>query len=192
MWGVEGWGGWWGVWDPTFWGHAKFEVKKSSLYLVLWSLFLQVWGGVQDPTSFGHVKFEVKIFSLYLVLWTLFLQVGGWGGGVGGVLGLNFFGSCQIWGQKKFPLFSALDSISAGVCVGRGVRDPTSFGHAKFEVKNFSLYLVLWTLFLQWGGGIQDPTFFGHAKFGVKKFFRGRGGFLHTHSAYIHTQYRLE
>ena len=31
--------------------------------------------------------------------------------------------------------------------------DPTFFGHAKFEVKNFSLYLALWTLFPQVGGG---------------------------------------
>ena len=52
----------------------------------------------------------------------------------------------------------------------RGVWDSTVFGHAKFEVKNFSLYLALWTLFPQGGRGVRDPTFFGHAKFEVKNF----------------------
>ena len=101
-----------GVWDPTFSGHAKFEVKNFSLYLVLWTLFLQ--GGGLGPNFFGHAKFEVKNFTLYLALWTLFLQVGG--------PGPNFFWSCQIWGQNFFPLFSTLDSVSAG---RGGVQDPT-------------------------------------------------------------------
>ena len=44
-----------GVWDLTFFGHAKFEVKIFSLYLVLWTLFLQVGGGgVRDPTFFAY------------------------------------------------------------------------------------------------------------------------------------------
>ena len=43
---------------------------------------------------------------------------------------------------------------------GEGVRDLTSFGNAKFEVKNFSLYLALWTLFPQvGGGGCLGPNF---------------------------------
>ena len=39
------------------------------------------------------------------------------------------------------------------------VWDPAFFGHAKFEVKNFSLYLVLWTLFPQGGGGSGTKHF---------------------------------
>ena len=49
---------------------------------------------------------------------------------------------------------------------GGGVRNPTFFGHVKFEVKNFSLYLVLWTVSAGWGG----PNFFGHTKFEIKIF----------------------
>ena len=54
---------------------------------------------------------------------------------------------------------------------GGGVQDPTFFGNAKFEVKIFSLYLLLWNLFPMWcWGRVRDPTFFGHAKFEVKNF----------------------
>ena len=70
---------------PNSFGHAKFEVKNFSLYLVLWTVSTGVcaWGGVVwDPTFFGHAKFEVRNFSFYLVLWTLFLQGGKGGSGI--------------------------------------------------------------------------------------------------------------
>ena len=50
-----------------------------------------------------------------------------------------------------------------------GVRAPTFFGHAKFEVKifwNFFVYRVLWTEFFR--GGDWKPTFFDHTEFEVK------------------------
>ena len=163
-------------WSCQIWGQKFFP-----LFSALDSISTGGgWGG-PGPNFFFLVMPDLrsKIFSLYLVLWTLFPQMGGLGGpgpnfffwscqiwgqkffplfstldsiSTGGVLGPNFFWSCQIWGQKFFPLFSTLDSISRWW--GGGVWDPTFFGHAKFEVKIFSLYVVLWTLFPQggWGG----------------------------------------
>ena len=176
-----------GVRDPTFFCHAKFEVKNFSLYLPLWTLFPQGRGGVQDPTFFGHAKFEVKNFSLYLAprpnffwscqiwgqkIFPLFSTLDSYfhSGREGGCPGPNFFWSCLIWGQKCFPLFNTLDSISTGM-EGGGVQDPTFFGHVKFEVKIFSLYLVLWTLFLQVGGGGLGPNFFWSCQIWSQKFF---------------------
>ena len=48
------------------------------------------------------------------------------------------------------------------------------FGHAKFEVKNFSKFFHL-----HHAGGVFSPTFFVHAKFEVKKFSK----FFCLHSA---------
>ena len=87
--------------------------------------------GVRDLTFFGHAKFEVKNFSLYLALWTLFCR---WGGRFRDT---TFFGHAKFEVKNFFPLFSALDSISAGGEVG-GPGPNFFFGHAKFEVKNFS------------------------------------------------------
>ena len=104
---------------------------KLSWQMLLWILWngqkidskLQTQLSTQtlDPTFFGHAKFEVKIFSLYLVLWTLFPQVGGGGGGGGECLGPNFFLVMPNLRSKIFPLFSTLDSISAGGGGGGGV-----------------------------------------------------------------------
>ena len=54
-----------GVWAPTFFGHAKFEVKNFSecfhLHSAVDSEFFargQVWA----PTFFGHSKYEVNNF----------------------------------------------------------------------------------------------------------------------------------
>ena len=58
-----------------------------------------------------------------------------------------------------------------------GVRLPTFFKDAKFLVKNFFLYQVLWTLFFSGGGGgVRLPTFFKDAKSEVKNFSQVGGG----------------
>ena len=93
----------------------SLKLSWQMLLWILWNgqkidskLHTQLSTQTVDPTFFGHAKLEVKIFSLYLPLWTL-----------GGCPGPNFFWSWQIWGQIFFPLFSTLDSISAGRGVSR-------------------------------------------------------------------------
>ena len=59
-----------------------------------------------------------------------------------GGLGINFFWSCQIWGQKLFGIFSFTEHC---VCSNfqRGVWAPNFFCHTKFEVKNISEFFHL-------------------------------------------------
>ena len=134
-----------GLGPNFFWSCQIWSQKLFPLFSTLDSISAVGGGGIWDPTFLGHVKFEIKNFSLYIVSLDSISTSAGWGweGGVG--LGPNFFWSCQIWGQKFFPLFSTWD--------------PSFVGHAKFEVKNFSLYLVLWSLFPQGRRGVWDPIF---------------------------------
>ena len=57
----------WGFWAPTFFGHAKFEIKKvfQNFFHLQSALDSEIFtgGGVLAPTFFDHVKFEVKKFS---------------------------------------------------------------------------------------------------------------------------------
>ena len=81
-----------------------------------------------------------------------------------------------------------------------GVWDPTSFGHAKFEVKNFFLYFGLWTISaggvggMEGGvlGGVGTQLFLVMPNLKSKIFPRGGGGgrgssSFSTHTFHIHT-----
>ena len=58
---------------------------------------------------------------------------------------------CRLGGSTKFQTYQQLTVRVGG---GGEVRNPTLSKDAKFQVKNFSLYQVLWTLFFS-GGGMQ-------------------------------------
>ena len=77
-----------------------------------------------------------------------------------------------------FFIFRALGTLN---CSWRGFWAQTFFGHAKFEVKNFSeifhLQSALDSEFFR--GDIWGPTFFGHAKFEVKNLQQS----FHLHSS---------
>ena len=72
------------VWAPTFFVHAKFEVKNFSeifhLQSTLDSEFFR--GGVKAPTFFGHTKF----FGIFFLQSTLDSELFSGGG-----LGMTFF-----------------------------------------------------------------------------------------------------
>ena len=140
-------------WSCQIWGQNFFP-----LFSALDSISAGGGGWSRTQLLWVMPKLRSKIFCLFSALDSISV---GWAGG----MGPNFFWSCQIWDQQFFPSFSTLDSISTDGGGGGGVRDPTLFGHAKFEVKNFSLHLALWTLFPQVGveGGVcvcPWPNFF--------------------------------
>ena len=59
----------WGVWTPTFYGNAKFELKIFleffNLQITLDSEFFR--GALFAPTFFSHAKFEVKNFTEFFL-----------------------------------------------------------------------------------------------------------------------------
>ena len=154
-----------------------FEVKNFSEFFHLQSgLDSEFFRGGSGPTFFGHTKFDTKkifwIFFVYRAFWTLkFLQ-----GGVGSEhqLFLVMLNLRSKFILEFFHLQSALDSEFFRECLWA----PTFFGHAKFEVKNFSEFFHLQSgLDSEFFRGGSGPTFFGHTKFDTKKFF---GFFLFT------------
>ena len=146
----SGWGGW--VVDCQLFSRMPNLRSKIFPFIKCSVLcFSQGGGGGLTTNFFQDAKSEVKNFSLYEVCWTLFFS----GGGVNHQL----FSRCQIWGQKFFPLWSVLDSVFLRV---GGGWPPTFFKDAKSEVKIFSLYKVLWTLFFSgWDGGVDHQLFQG-------------------------------
>ena len=96
-----------GVWAPTYFIHAKFEVKYVLEFFHLQSTLDSEFfrGGVWTPTFFIHTKFEVKNFLdffIYRVLWTLNFS--------GGVSGHHLYLDMLNLRSKFFHLHSTLDS----------------------------------------------------------------------------------
>ena len=120
---------------PTFFGDAKFDLKKfSEFYPLLSALDSEFfWGrGVWASTIFGHAKFEVKIFSEFFILQNAMdseFFTGGSGHQL--ILVTPNFRSNFFW---NFLLYCTLWPLNLS---GRGVWAPSFFGHTKFEVKNF-------------------------------------------------------
>ena len=77
----------------------------------------------------------------------------------------TFFWSCHNWGQKIFRIFSFTKHSVLWIWVSK--RHQLFFGHAKFDVNNFSEFFPLLST-LDWMSRYQ--LFFGHVKFEVKKF----------------------
>ena len=146
------------VWVPTFFCHAKFEVKKFRIIFYLTSAldfeFFRESGGLDTKVFrifdlqctldseffgggsgyqifFGHTKFEVKSCSAFFPLpSTLHSEF------IGGSRHQLFLVT-QIWGQKVFSIFSFTKCSGLWICQRVGVGAPTFFGHAKFELNKF-------------------------------------------------------
>ena len=122
---------------PTFFGHAKFEVKKfSELFHLQSALDSEFFGGgvwvptfsgrglVWTPMFFGHPKFEVEKFSMFFPLPSTLDSEYFW---VGDVSVNQLFWSYQIWGQKFFRIFSI--SKCSGLNFSEGWSELTFFDH---------------------------------------------------------------
>ena len=110
-------------------GHAKFETKKFLIYWALWTLnFSEDRSG---PTFFGYSKLEVKHFSEFFHLLSTINSEFFRGG-----LGINYFLSCQIWGQKIFRIYSFTEC--SGLNLSEGCLGQLFLVMPKLRPKNFS------------------------------------------------------
>ena len=123
-----------GLWSPTFFGHAKFEVKYFLEFFNLQSATESEFftGCIWAPTFFGHAKYEIKYFLEYLHLQSaLYSEFFRWG-----VWAISFFGHAKFEVKNFSELFHLQCALDSEFFRG-GVFAPTFFGHAKFEVKKF-------------------------------------------------------
>ena len=185
---------------PTFFRHAKFEVKNffgiysRTKHSTLWIFqrgsghqLLQVMPNLRSKnfSEFFHLQSTLdseffrrgsgqtffhmqnlrsknlsEIFHLPSTLDSEFFRERG--------LGVNFFGSCQIWDQKIFRIFSFTEY--SGQNLWGGVWTNFFWSCQIWDQKFFSFteHSGLWIFQRGVGSG---TTFFGHTKFEVKKFF---------------------
>ena len=119
------WGGW-GSRHQLFLVIPNLRSKSFQnffLYCMLWTQFFR---GGSGPTFFGHTKFEVKKFSeLFPLPSTLDSEFFGWGSKQ------KFFWVIPNLRPKIFQKIFIYQEL--WIFQGREVREPTFFGHAKFE-----------------------------------------------------------
>ena len=180
---------------PTFFGHAKFEVKHVSEFFHLQSA---LGGSVHQLIFWSCLISGQKVFRNFFLYWALFtLNFFFWDVWArtffghakfevktisaffpllstvdsefvrGWAPGANFFWSFQIWVKQLFRNFSFTECSGLWKFLGGW-----GSGHKLKQLfRNFS-FIECSGLWICQGMGVRAPLFFVHTKFEVKKFFR--------------------